>query len=146
MNPSAGELSGYTTLIEPDLLFAGNKTDKHPLRGLIDNGPYSLRFGASSCVRVALVAPQQDMRKLTALVEELKRSATPREATNYYPTYPGFEALLRIPISNLEDRLKATLPDELDQHAKSGEKRELARGLFHCISRLKTVRSSFDCA
>ena len=85
------------------------------------------------------------MSKLTSLVEELKAFAVPRQATNYYPTYPGFEALLRIPISDLDDCLEVTLPDDLDQHAERGEKRELARALFHCISRLDTVRSNFDC-
>jgi hypothetical protein len=38
MNRSS-ELCGYTNLIEPDLVFAGNQTDKHPLRGLINHGP-----------------------------------------------------------------------------------------------------------
>ena len=107
MNPSASELCGYTSIAEPDLLFAGNQTDKHPLRGLINNGPYSLKFGAPSRVRLALLAPQRDVTKLTALVEELKRPAQPRDATNYYPKYPGFEALFRIPISDLEDRLRS---------------------------------------
>lgn len=145
MNPSSSELCGYTTLTEPDLLFANNKTDKHPLRGLIDNGPYSLRFGAPSRLRFALLAPQKDMRKLTALVEELKSPASPREAKNYYPAYPGFEKVFRIPISDLDDRLKVFIPDDLDRHAKTAQKRELARGLFDSIAQFKTMRSSFDC-
>jgi hypothetical protein len=51
MTASRNELCGYTALNEPELLFAGKKTDKHPLRGLIDNGPYSLKFGAPTNVR-----------------------------------------------------------------------------------------------
>lgn len=146
MSTTASELCAYTSIAEPDLVFAGNQIDKHPLRGLIDHGPYSLKFGAPSRVRFALLAPQQDMRKLTALVEELKKPARPREATNYYPVYPGFQELFRIPISDQDDALKIMFPNELDQHVKRGEKRELARGLFQCIARLKTLRSNFDCA
>jgi hypothetical protein len=146
MNPPAGALCGYTSVAEPDLVFAGNRTDKHPLRGLIDNGPYSLKFGAPNCLRLALLAPQQDMKKLTGIIEELKRPASPREAKNYYPTYPGFQALLRIPVSDVDDRLRITFPDELGRHAQRGEKRELAQGLFQCIAQLQSVRSSFDCA
>jgi len=41
INPSAANWPGYTSVPEPDLVFAGNRTDKHPLRGLIDHGPYS---------------------------------------------------------------------------------------------------------
>jgi hypothetical protein len=146
MNSSASELRGYTSVAEPDLVFAGNKTDKHPLRGLIDHGPYSLKYGAPSRVRFALMAPHKDTGKLATLVEELNKTAQPREAKNYYPTYPGFQKLFRIPISDLDDRLKFAFPDELDGYAKRGEKRELAQGLFQCIAQLKTVRSSFDCA
>ena len=146
MTSSASELCGYTPLSEPDLLFANNKTDKHPLRGLINNGPYSLKFGAPSWVRFALIAPRQNMSKLEALVEELKKPASPIEAKNYYPAYPGFEKLLRTPIAALDDRLKVVFPDELDQHARRAEKHELARGLFNCIAQLRTLRSSFDCA
>jgi hypothetical protein len=146
MTAPVSELCGYTALAEPDLLFAANKTDKHPLRGLITNGPYSLKFDVPSRVRFALIAPKQNIRKLEGLVEELKKPATPIEAKNYYPVYPGFEKLLRTPLAALDDRLKVVFPDELDQHAKRGEKRELARGLFNCIAQLKTLRSSFDCA
>ena len=53
------ELCGYTTLPEPDLIFGGNKPDKHPLRGLIDSGPYGLRIEAPSRVRLALLAPRE---------------------------------------------------------------------------------------
>jgi len=122
MNSSAGELCGYASVAEPDLVFAGNKTDKHPLRGLIDHGPYSLKFGAPSSVRFALLAPRQDMAKLIGITEELKRTVKPREAVNYYPTYPGFQALFRIPISDIGDRMKIAFPDELDRHAQRGEK------------------------
>ena len=40
MTSTTAELAGYAMLPEPDLMFAGNKTNKHPLVGLIDNGPY----------------------------------------------------------------------------------------------------------
>ncbi|HEV8414186.1 MAG TPA: hypothetical protein VGQ49_11365 [Bryobacteraceae bacterium] len=146
MNSPASALCGYTPLGEPDLLFAGNKTDKHPLRGLIANGPYSLKFGTPSRVRFALIAPKHNIKKLEDLIEELKKPAAPIEAKNYYPAYPGFEKLMRTPIAAVDDRLKIVFPDELDQHAKRGEKRELARGLFDCIAQLRTLRSSFDCA
>jgi hypothetical protein len=145
MSTSASELCGYATLPEPDLVFADNRTDKHPLRGLIDHGPYSSKFGAPTRLRLALLTPKSEMRKLVTLTEELKRPAQPREAINYYPTYPGFLELFRIPISDLEDSLQVAFPDDLDQHAKRGEKRALARGLFQCIAQFKTMRSNFDC-
>lgn len=145
MNPPASELCGYTTLPEPDLVFGGNRTDKHPLRGLIDNGPYSSKFGAPSRLRLALLAPEPEMGKLISLTQELQKVVKPREAVNYYPTYPGFQELFRIPISDIDATLKVTFPSELDRHAKRGDMRELARSLFQCIAQFKTMRSNFDC-
>ncbi|MEW8508997.1 MAG: hypothetical protein AB2598_20115 [Candidatus Thiodiazotropha sp.] len=146
MTVSISELPGYTGLPEPDLMFAGNHTHKHPLLGLIHNGPYGLNFGAPNSLRFALLAPRQDMVKLKGLIEELKKAATPREAKNYYPEYPGFEELFRIPVSEIEDRLTLEFPDQLEQYAQRQAKLDLAKGLFQCIAQLKGLRSSFDVA
>jgi len=146
MSASSSELGGYINLPEPELMFANNSTHKHPLLGLIKNGPYGLRFGAPSCLRFALLAPRGEMEKLTNLVEEFNRSAKPREATNYYPEYKGFEQVFRIPISEQDERLKIELPDQLELYAQDKANLDLARGLFDCISKLKRLRSNFDVA
>jgi hypothetical protein len=86
------------------------------------------------------------MPKLARLVDELKKPATPREATNYYPEYPGFQNIFRIPIANQDDQLVINLPDRLEAHAQARAKIELAKDLFHCIAQLSTIRSSFDVA
>jgi len=141
-----GELDGYSTLPEPDLVFAGKNTHKHPLLGLLANGPYSLTLGAPSRLRLALIAPRRDLSKLASLVSELKKKVAPREAKNYYPEYPGFQELFRIPIGEQDSRLVIDLPDQLELHAQRREKIELARDLFQCIAQLTTLRSSFDVA
>jgi hypothetical protein len=146
MTPGRGELGGYTTLPEPDLLFAGRKTHKHPLMGLLANGPYSLTLGAPSRIRFALLALKPDMPKLTGLIGELDRKASPKEAVNYYPEYPGFKELFRIPIAEQDSRLIIELPDRLELHAQRRERIELARDLFQCIAQIKALRSSFDVA
>ena len=146
MTGNLSEFPGYTALPEPDLLFHNNGTGKHPLVGLIENGPYGQRFGAPSQVRLALLAPRSDIPRLTNLVKELNSSATPREAKNYYPVYPGFQPLFRIPISNEDDRLVRAFPDALDGLARAEEKVALARDLFQTIAQLKSLRSEFDVA
>ncbi|MEW8073655.1 MAG: hypothetical protein AB2826_24865 [Candidatus Thiodiazotropha sp.] len=146
MTVSISELPGYTSLPEPDLMFAGNHTHKHPLLGLIQNGPHSLSFGAPSSLRFALLAPQKGMAILKGLIQELNKTAKPKEAKNYYPEYPGFEKLFRIPITEPEDRLTIEFPDQLEQHAQRQAKLDLAKELFQCITQLKGLRSSFDVA
>jgi hypothetical protein len=146
MTTTSGELSGYSTLPEPELLFANKKLHKHPLVGLLKHGPYSLQLGTPSRLRPALVAPKADMARLKNLLKELDRKAAPREAKNYYPEYPGFEKTFRIPVAEPDPRTVIELPAELDHHAKAGAKIELARDLFDCVARLNAVRSSFDVA
>jgi len=146
MNGAVAELCGYTSLPEPDLVFAGNDMHKHPFLGLIAHGPYGLKFRAPSRLRFALLAPRREIKKLTDLIEELKKPAEPHEAKNYYPVYPGFSELFRIPITDQDDRLTIALPDELDSHAQRGAKIDLAKDLFQCIAQIKALRSSFDVA
>lgn len=142
----ATELAGYSVLPEPDLMFASGGISKHPLVGLIDNGPYSLRLNTPSILRLAVLAPKREKRKLNELIRELKSPATPRDAPNYYPVYPGFQEVFRIPIASVSETLSLDFPDELDTHAAVGAKLDLARGLFQCIAQLRTLRTSFDVA
>lgn len=72
--------------------------------------------------------------------------AKPKEAVNYYPEYPGFLKVFRIPIAAVSDNLFLTFPDALENHARNGEKHELARGLFQCLAQLNSLRSNFDVA
>lgn len=146
MTGLSSELCGYSTISEPLLRFADGATNKHPLVGLIEHGPYGLRYGAPSQIRFALLAPPADLPRLNGLVAELKRPAKPREATNYYPEYPGIEKLLRIPVAAEDSRLVLSFPDILDNYARDGDRLRLARELFQCVARLRTLRSSFDVA
>ncbi len=119
---------------------------KHPLLGLINHGPFGLKYGAPGTLRLALVAPRLHQQKLPTLIGELNGSAKPKEAVNYYPEYPGFSKVFRIPIAAVSDNLVLAFPDALENHARNGEKHELARGLFQCLAQLKALRSNFDVA
>ncbi len=146
MSSSPADLSGYTVLSEPYLLFDGGKTSKHPLRGLIEHGPYGASFKTLSKLRVALLAPNSDMPKLTRLLAEMRGRAEPKEAKNYYPIYPGFEGVFRIPITDPDPSLIIPFPAELHDYARARAKSDLAHGLFQCIAKLGMVRSNFDLA
>ena len=146
MTSDRAALPGYTGLPEPDLLFHGRRTEKHPLRGLIKHGPYGLTLGSPTTVRLALLAPSADISRMTGLVDELNATARPREATNYYPEYPGFHALFRVPIAPQDSRLIRSFPDALDRHASAEDKVALAQGLFQSIAQLDALRTEFDVA
>ena len=146
MTSQPSELAGYTRLPQPELVFHNRAKARHPLVGLIENGPYRLRFGMPARLRIALVAPAGDLARLRGLVDELSRRAKPREALNYYPEYPGFAALFRVPVLELSDRTTVQLPSTLDAHAAAGDKARLVTDLFQSIASLGLVRSDFDVA
>ncbi|HET7570364.1 MAG TPA: nuclease PIN [Gammaproteobacteria bacterium] len=138
------ELAGYATIPEPELLFAGSNKHKHPLLGLIAHGPYGLRFNAPSRVRIALLAPQKQIPRLSGLVDELNREASPIEAKNYYPKYEGFEKVFRTKLVPPEGRLSIALPQDLETLATEGDKVALAEALFQSVAQLQSLRSEFD--
>ena len=146
MNRRGEELAGYTKLAEPELLFAEGGRHRHPLLGLLNHGPYSKQLDTPTKLRFAVVSMERDMGKLLGIIDELKQSASPREAKNYYPDYPGFTQTFRTPIAPLDERVRIVVPDALDAHARDGAKKDLARELFQCISQLLAVRGSFDVA
>lgn len=146
MTSQPSELAGYTRLPEPELVFHNGAKARHPLVGLIENGPFGLRFGMLARLRIALVARAGDLARLRGLVGELGRRAKPREALNYYPEYPGFEGLFRVPIAELSDRTTVQLPPPLDAHAAAGDKARLVTELFQAVANLSLVRSEFDVA
>lgn len=146
MTEISTELPGYLALSEPNLLFDKGKTDRHPLQGLIAHGPYGAKLKTLTQLRVALLAPSADMGRLRSLLRELRGAAKPVEAKNYYPEYPGFEAVFRIPIADPDQRLVLSFPAELDTYASARAKSKLAESLFQCIAQLTSLRSSFDLA
>jgi hypothetical protein len=146
MTSSPPELPGYTFLPEAELVFFDDQLDKHPLRGLMRHGPYTRKFNTPASLRFALMAPQDDLHHLHSLVRELQGKATTRDARNYYPDYPGFEAVFRIPIAPTPQPLTLHFPDDLNDFAKEGAKLDLAQGLFNAIAKLTTHRANFDVA
>lgn len=137
-------LPAYATVPEPELVFHNGMKDLHPLRGLINHGPFSLRFGAPSVVRFSVLAPQAEMSRIDGLVKELNTAASPREATSYYPDYPGFEALLRTKIAPVDPAMRFVLPDSINHLADAGDKLALAQAVLNELIKLRSQRQHFD--
>ncbi len=146
MSAQNSELCGYSVVGEPDLLFHQGGLSKHPLAGLIEHGPYGLKLGVPDAVRLAIVASKIDIPKVHRLIGELQTTAHVKFAPDYYPIYPGFEAVFRTPLVPAGDALTLEFPPELNEFAAAGEKLKLAKGLFNCISKLDRIRGRFEVA
>lgn len=144
MVASPSELVGYLVIGEPNLLFANGKQEKHPLRGLIRFGPYSRDLGVPRNVRLAFLFPLGHEEKLSQIFFELTQIQSPREAKNYYPQYPGFKNLFRIPLEAPVERCRISLPTELDRQAMTSNRAGLAQGLFDAIGKTGSHRAAFD--
>ena len=84
---SVSELCGYTPLPEPDLVFSGGQTHKHPLVGL-SHRPYGLKFGAPRSVRLAFLAnPANGKLKSSSRAQEARQPPGSRELL---PRVSGF--------------------------------------------------------
>jgi hypothetical protein len=144
MTISPSELDGYAVIPEPRLAFNNAGVDTHPLRGLIRHGPNSHAQGIPGRVRLALLAPAGDLRKLNSIIAELRKAAKPIEATNYYPEYPGFETLFRTElVADASQRFE--MPADLHRFAAEGNRRELARLIFDAIGKVVALhRAQFD--
>jgi len=141
---SASVLAGYTVVPEPKLLFAQGKTEPHPLRGLIELGPYGLDLNVPKNVRLAVLYPQGHEAALNQVIAELEKTHSPREAKNYYPDYPGFEKLFRTKLVAPTSNCRFPLPPELDRHAQVSNRPGLAHGLFDAIGKTGAQRANFD--
>ena len=89
----SAELHGYSELAEPDLAF--DPTDHsqvavNPLVGLSNHGPFSARAFATAplIIRIALLAPPDDLPRLREQLNDLVRSHEPQERREYLPDWP----------------------------------------------------------
>jgi hypothetical protein len=83
-------LAGHVVLPEPRLRFGGDPRDAvdvHPLRGLVNHGPFSRDklSAVADPIRLAVVAPQGGVRRIAGLINELQQVQRPRERKNYLP-------------------------------------------------------------
>jgi hypothetical protein len=146
----ASKLPPFTLLDEPLLSFSpsdSSQVDVHPLRGLINYGPYSKgSFGGYTAkVRIAIVGPESAFRRCGALMASLRDSYQPNDRTEYVPTYPGFEALFRVKLDAAPAAAHIKWPDFLSQLPGEGDVQvRLFQAMDAALRRLDAVRNEFD--
>lgn len=138
------ELSAYKLLNEPELLFNNDQRDKHPLRGLVSHGPYSLKLGFPKQIRTAYLSPIGESNKIEKLLSELNSTHHPKEAQNYYPTYPSFLSVFRTPLISATENLKFELSAQCLDLAKSKKGNELLNQIIDAVGNSLTLKSNFD--
>ena len=146
----SSKLPPFTLLDEPLLSFSpsdSSHVDVHPLRGLINYGPYSKGSfcGFTTNVRIATVGPESAFRRRGDLMASLRDSHEPGDRSEYVPPYPGFEALFRVKLDAAPAGAHIKWPDSLSQLPGDGDPQaRLFRAMDAALRRLESLRNEFD--
>lgn len=145
----ASKLPPFTLLDEPLLSFSPSddaQVDIHPLRGLVNFGPYSKgSFGGYTAqIRIATVGPESAFKRRDELMASLHGSYQPGDRSEYVPPYPGFERLFRVQLGAARGA-HIRWPDSLSQLPGEGDPQaRLFQAMDAALRRLDTVRNEFD--
>ena len=146
------ELPAFRELAEPQLAFGDRHQtrgiDSHPLRGLVAHGPFSgaLLAGFKDTIRLAIVAPQEELGVARRIVDELRAAHKPQERPDYLVDYPGFRAVFDVDISVAGDDANVAFLADLDNrlHAASDPRQVIVDAVEAAVSAAARNRSAFD--
>jgi len=150
MSAADAKLSSFQLLEEPVLSFSPDDPralDIHPLRGLINHGPFSKRsFGTyTPTLRVAMVGPKSGRDSVVSLMKLVQQSHRPSDRKEYVPEYPGFQKLFGIPLHAAPQAARVTWPDALEDLPFEGTGEQRLQAAFEsALSQLDLQRSEFD--
>lgn len=146
---AAAKLPPYSALEEPKLTFAGGRfADVHPLRGLLNHGPYSSSTFPKFCseIRVATLGPKSWTRQVRALIDGLGQPSRASDSSGYAPDYPGFAQVFGAEVRLAEHpATHIDWPDSVNALGDAGApEQRVAQAIEHAIAALEAVRGEFD--
>lgn len=146
---SASQLANHVLLSEPKLAFHPARRGDvhvHPLRGLLQYGPYSKGLLVPDPVRVATLAPAGESQRLYDFLKELNSSYEPTERAEYLPKWPGFQHVFNVRMAAAGSGCHMELEAELerDYEASRSPHVVLAGALTRALQQLDVRRHLFD--
>ena len=142
------QIAPHIWLPEPKLVFHADRpsdNEIHPLRGLLQFGPYSGGF-VPDPIRIATLSPNGESGKILAFLKRLTLAYAPRERTDYLPEWPGFRSIFGLQATPADGTCHIELDSELENEFRASEKPHivLADRLVRAIQRLQALRPEFD--
>ena len=146
-----GQLAAHTPLKEPLLAFSSGSpsmVDAHPLRGLLQHGPYSKNSFASHTdrVRLAIIGPESSKAERRRVLQNLQTPHQPSDRRDYVPPYPGFESLFSVPLVPAVSTAQLTWPARLSDLGPGLPTDQVREAISQNMRRLATLRDEFDIA
>ena len=142
------EIAQHIQLREPELVFHPERpSDRstHPLRGLLQHGPYSQGI-IPAPIRAATIVPASGGKPLYSFIRQLDATFNPMERTDYLPAWPGFNQVFGLRVRPAANSCHIELDQDLmEQFGRADNPHTvLAEHLVRAIQRLQTWRNEFD--
>lgn len=151
MTIDTSQLASFSQLSEIKLLFHPDRpqeTEVHPLRGLLQFGPYSrsLLQSVIDPIRVAIVAPQGGVKAVQRLLTELSGRHLPKERKAYLAEFPGFTRIFRVNVVPATAASLFEFPASFDDELRNSKAPyvKLAEGLSRALAAVAQNRHEFD--
>lgn len=100
------EFPGYNIVQEPVLMFdplTPRPYNIHPLKGLIEFGPYSHKIAPITEIRLAVICPIGCFHIVQGLFAEFNKTHQPRERKDYLPAFVQFDQIFKSKLTLLEE-------------------------------------------
>lgn len=137
------KLPPHRVLNEPLLRFGSGTAavGPHPLRGLVQHGPYSRTTFGDNPIRIAMVTTTALLPRLRSFLGGLRQQYEPSDRKKYVPTYPGFQQIFGVNLVSAGDA-GIVLLDEMVGTADSHT--AVSEALRTAVRHLDTVRATWD--
>lgn len=151
MNPNdAAILPPYSQLAEPYLQFNSEATsalDMHPLRGLVQHGPFSesamQKFTPQ--IRVATVGPTDGQASVRSLLSSLRNQHASNDRAGYTPDFPGMSQVFGLDLVPASSPCNIAWTDRIEDLPGTGTPQEkLVAGFGSVLQHLSGLRGEFD--
>jgi hypothetical protein len=141
------EFSGLQKIEEPKLMFeafSNNPYHIHPLKGLLEFGPYSYKLAPIEEIRIAVICPRNCYHIIQGLISELGRSHNPMERLNYLPSYEGFIQTFKTKIDLLPENQSIQIDGDKLKDSPNKFYIILSQELGNAIRSMSSRKQDFD--
>lgn len=146
---SSSQLFNHVCLSEPKLSFHPARRGDvhiHPLKGLLQFGPYSKGLLVPDPIRVATLAPAGESPRLYSFLKELNSAYEPTERKDYLPAWPGFQHVFNVRMAGAGQGCHLELEPQLERDLDVSKTPHivLATAITRALQQFDSKRNSLD--
>ncbi|MBI5541449.1 MAG: hypothetical protein HY951_15395 [Bacteroidia bacterium] len=141
------EFPGLNKIDEPRLMFeafTSNPYHIHPLRGLVEFGPYSQKLAPIDKIRIGVICPYNCFHIVNNLFSELSKSHNPQERIKYLPVFKSFEHIFKTKLELLDEKQSIQIDGLKLQNTTNKSYIVLSQELSNAINSMAQRKQDFD--